>query len=69
MLKVHGVHGSPFVRKVLITLELKGLEQKWSRKCPLSVTRTIKAQSVGKDLDARGRRSDSWRFQGDLPLP
>ena len=26
MLKVHGVHGSPFVRKVLIALELKGLE-------------------------------------------
>ncbi len=26
MIKVHGVHGSPFVRKVLIALELKGLE-------------------------------------------
>ena len=26
MLKVHGVHGSPFVRKVLITLEVKGLD-------------------------------------------
>ena len=26
MLKVHGVHGSPFVRKVLIALELKDLD-------------------------------------------
>jgi glutathione S-transferase len=25
MLKVHGVHGSPFVRKVLIVLEMKGI--------------------------------------------
>jgi glutathione S-transferase len=36
MLKVHGVHGSPFVRKVLITLELKGLEYGMVTQMPFS---------------------------------
>ncbi len=26
MIKIHGVHGSPFVRKVLVALDLKGIE-------------------------------------------
>lgn len=26
MIKIHGVHGSPFVRKVLIALDIKGIE-------------------------------------------
>ena len=34
MLKVHGVHGSPYVRKVLITLELKGLEYEMVTQMP-----------------------------------
>ena len=36
MLKVHGVHGSPFVRKVLITLELKGLEYEMVTQMPFA---------------------------------
>ncbi len=36
MLKVHGVHGSPFVRKVLITLELKGLEYEMVTQMPFT---------------------------------
>ena len=36
MLKVHGVHGSPFVRKVLITLEVKGLEYEMVTQMPFS---------------------------------
>ena len=36
MLKVHGVHGSPFVRKVLITLELKVLEYEMVTQMPFT---------------------------------
>ena len=36
MLKVHGVHGSPFVRKVLITLEIKGLKYEMATQMPFS---------------------------------
>ena len=36
MLKVYGVHGSPFVRKVLITLELKGLDYEIITQMPFS---------------------------------
>ena len=36
MLKVHGVHGSPFVRKVLITLEFKGLGYEMVTQMPFS---------------------------------
>ena len=36
MLKVHGVHGSPFVRKVLITLELKGLDYEMVAQMPFT---------------------------------
>ena len=36
MLQVHGVHGSPFVRKVLITLELKGLEYEMVTQMPFT---------------------------------
>ena len=36
MLKVHGVHGSPFVRKVLITLEFKGLEYEMVTQMPFT---------------------------------
>ena len=35
-LKVYGVHGSPFVRKVLITLELKGLDYEIITQMPFS---------------------------------
>jgi glutathione S-transferase len=36
MLEVHGVHGSPFVRKVLIALEIKGLEYKLAVQMPFT---------------------------------
>ena len=36
MLKVHGVHGSPFVRKVLIALELKGLDYEMVAQMPFT---------------------------------
>ena len=36
MLKVHGVHGSPFVRKVLISLEFKGLEYEMVTQMPFT---------------------------------
>ena len=36
MLKVHGVHGSPFVRKVLIALELKGLDYEMVPQMPFT---------------------------------
>lgn len=36
MLKVHGVHGSPFVRKVLVVLELKGLKYEIKPQMPFT---------------------------------
>jgi glutathione S-transferase len=41
MLKVHGVHGSPFVRKVLIALEIKGLEYELAVQMPFHGFRGI----------------------------
>ena len=35
-MQVHGVHGSPFVRKVLITLELKGLDYEMVTQMPFT---------------------------------
>jgi glutathione S-transferase len=36
MIKVHGVHGSPFVRKVLIGLRIKGIEYEQIPQMPFS---------------------------------
>ena len=36
MIKVHGVHGSPFVRKVLIALDIKGIEFEIVRQMPFT---------------------------------
>ncbi|NND69843.1 MAG: glutathione S-transferase family protein [Halioglobus sp.] len=36
MIKVHGVHGSPFVRKVLIGLRIKGIEYEQVQQMPFA---------------------------------
>jgi len=36
MLKVYGVHGSPFVRKVLIALDIKGIEFEMVKQMPFT---------------------------------
>ena len=54
MLKVHGVHGSPFVRKVLIALELKGLDYEMVAQMPFT------GDEEYKKLNPLGRSLPWW---------
>lgn len=48
-MKVHGVHGSPFVRKVLVTLELKGIAYEMVAQMPFSGDQEyLKINPLGK---------------------
>ena len=60
MLKVHGVHGSPFVRKVLITLELKGLDYEMVAQIPFT------GDEEYRKLESS--RKDPTLVDGDLTL-
>ena len=49
MIKVHGVHGSPFVRKVLIALEIKNIPYKIVPQMPFSQDEEyLKTNPLGK---------------------
>ena len=49
MIKVYGVHGSPFVRKVLIALDIKGVEYEIVPQMPFSGdTEYLKINPLGK---------------------
>ena len=49
MIKVHGVHGSPFVRRVLVTLEMKGLDYEIVHQMPFSGDKEyLKINPLGK---------------------
>ncbi len=49
MIQIHGVHGSPFVRKVLIALELKGVEYEIVPQMPFSGDQEyLKLNPLGK---------------------
>ena len=49
MIQIHGVHGSPFVRKVLIALELKGVEYEIVPQMPFSGDKEyLKLNPLGK---------------------
>ena len=54
MLEVHGVHGSPFVRKVLIALEIKGLEYKLAVQMPFTGSEEYQVFHVRYVVDSTG---------------
>ena len=49
MIQIHGVHGSPFVRKVIVALELKGIEYEIVPQMPFSGDQEyLKLNPLGK---------------------